>query len=282
MSGQPHGIDRENRARADQTETVADPGEGLDDDGLIHTSASIDRISGPLRRVLDSTIDAIRVAAPGASVYAYGSVTTGQAKSPTSDVDILTIGLDDAVASQIGDTQSTQFRDLCRSVEIAAASPEDFVGDSDEAYGGRVFLHHYCVHLAGADLDAVTTRFPGDRRAARGFNGDIDNHLSRWRGAVDTSDPAALGRRIARKTLLAVAGLVSVHDDTWTTDRAQAARRWSEVHPTLRVGLDELVAWADGTEDADEVAVGRSLNGAVASVVAQFATDIGLWTTATT
>ena len=45
VSGQPHGIDRENRARADQTETVADPGEGLDDDGLIHTSASIDRTS---------------------------------------------------------------------------------------------------------------------------------------------------------------------------------------------------------------------------------------------
>ncbi|MEO1056022.1 MAG: hypothetical protein AAFY28_03830 [Actinomycetota bacterium] len=221
---------------------MADPGEGLDDDGLIHTSASIDRISGAFRRVLDSTIDAIRVAAPNASVYAYGSITTGQATSPTSDVDILTIGLSDAAASQIGDTQSARFRDLCRSVEIAAASPEDLVGDSDEAYGGRIFLHHYCVHLVGADLDAATTRFPGDRRGARGFNGDIASHLSQWRGAADTSDPAALGRRIARKTLLAVAGLVSGHDDTGTTDRAPAARRWSEVHPTLQVGLEELVA----------------------------------------
>ena len=113
MSGQPHGIDRENRARADQTETVADPGERLDDDGLIHTSASIDRISGPFRRVLDSTIDVIRVAAPGASVYAYGSVTTGQATSPTSDVDILTIGLDDAVAGRLmsaGEHASTTVR----------------------------------------------------------------------------------------------------------------------------------------------------------------------------
>ena len=91
------------------------------------------------------------------------------------------------------------------------------------------------------------------------------------------SDPAGLGRRIARKTLLAVAGSVSVHDHIWTTDRSRAARRWSDVHQTLEAGLDELVAWANGTEDADEAAIERSLNGIVASVVAQFATDIGLW-----
>ncbi|MCM0638919.1 hypothetical protein [Cellulomonas wangsupingiae] len=39
--------------------------------------------------------------------------------------------------------------------------------------------------------------------------------------------------RVARKTLLAVAGLVSVHDHTWTTDRSRAVRRWCEIEPAL-------------------------------------------------
>lgn len=274
-------IDPAVRALVDQTVRVADPGEGLDHDGMIRTSASIDRIPDRFRPVLDTTVDAVRADAPTASVYAYGSVTTGQASSPESDVDILTIGLDDLTAAQIGARQSTRFRDLCRAVEIGPASPSDLVGDSDEAYGLRVFLHHYCVHLSGADLDTATTGFPGDRRAARGFNGDIGGHLARWRDAAGRDDPAELGRRIGRKTLLAVAGLVSVHDATWTTDRERAAGRWSDVHPNLRTGLEDLLAWSDGTVPADQVAVDRSINGIVASIVEQFAADIGLWTTST-
>lgn len=84
------------------------------------------------------------------------------------------------------------------------------------------------------------------------------------------------GRRIARKTLHAVAGLVSVHDAIWTTDRERAARRWSDVHPTLRAGLEELLAWIAG-EAAGRQDVDRSLDGVVASIVEQFAADIGLW-----
>ena len=272
-------IDPVVRAVSVQTGDVADPWEGLDEHGVIRTGASRDRISEPFRRIVDASVGAIRSVAPTASVYAYGSVTTGQASSPESDVDLLTIGLDALAAKRITEVESARSRTWCRSVEIAAASSSDFVGDSDEAYGGRVFLHHYCVHLAGPDLDTATEGFPGDRRAARGFNGDIARHHARWRDASSQISPAVLGRRMGRKTLLAVAGLVSVHDSTWTTDRRRAARRWSELHPNLGTGLDELVAWSDGTKSATPDAVERSINGVVASIVEQFAADIGLWTT---
>lgn len=48
-----------------------------------------------------------------------------------------------------------------------------------------------------------------------------------------------LGVRIARKTLLAVAGLVSIHDRTWTTGRSRAVQRWSELKPDLAVQLGQ-------------------------------------------
>jgi hypothetical protein len=257
---------------------VADPGEGLDRDGLIRTGASIDRISDRLRPVLDTTAEAVLASAPDASVAVYGSVATGQATSPGSDVDILAIGLDEAIALQIGAEQSARFGDRCRAVEIASAAPSELAGDSDEAYGNRLFLHHYCVHLAGPDLDTATSGFPGDRRAARGLNGDIGRHLDRWRADAATVEPSRSSRRIARKSLLAVAGLVSIHDATWTTDRERAARRWSRVHPDLDAGLAELHAWAVGAAAADRGAVDRSLDEVVTVVVEQFAAEIGLWT----
>jgi hypothetical protein len=62
-------------------------------------------------------------------------------------------------------------------VEVAAATSADLAGDTDAACGYRVFLRHYCVHLAGPDPSAGLPAFPADARAARGFNGDIGQHL---------------------------------------------------------------------------------------------------------
>ena len=90
--------------------------------------------------------------------------------------------------------------------------------------------------------------------------------------------PAVLGRAIARKTLLAVAGLVSVNDRTWTTDRERAAARWSEVDPDRGPGLRQLVAWIDAADDVDRTDLARALDTTVTPIVEAFANTIGLWT----
>ena len=87
-----------------------------------------------------------------------------------------------------------------------------------------------------------------------------------------------MGRRLARKSLLAVAGLVSVHDATWTTDRARAADRWAVIDPELRAALPELLAWSDGQAlPGGRHDVQRMLDVATARIVAAFAETIGLW-----
>jgi hypothetical protein len=117
------------------------------------------------------------------------------------------------------------------------------VGDSDQSYNNRVFLRHYCVLLAGSDIHRPTHDFAGDRRAARAFNGDIAQHAQRWRNALEAGAGAGpIAQRMARRSLLAVAGLVSVHDHTWTTDRETSAYRWSEIEPTHHDGLAQLLS----------------------------------------
>jgi hypothetical protein len=163
-------------------------------------------------------------------------------------------------------------------VEVAVAQPNDFSGETDEEYGGRVFLRHYCVHLVGPDLHSELPNFAADVRAARGFNGDIAQNARRWRKELDDGhDPVALSRRLARKSLLAVAGLVSVHDDTWTTDRTTAAARWAEIEPTLTDDLDMLLAWSRDNATPDRQSVEAALDGVVTHITDSFEASIGLW-----
>ena len=224
-----------------------DPGEGVAPDGTIVTGVSRERVPAAFEPVLAAATEAV---GDDVALYLHGSVATGQARLGASDVDLLAVGLPVPVAAEVGRALSARFAGSARGVEIGPARPEDFDGDAAEQYGNRVFLRHYCAHVSGParpDLPA----FPADARAARGFNGDIAAHALGWHDAVRAgADPVALGHRVARKALLALASLVSVHDSTWTTDRATAAVRWSEVdremagRPGRAVALVRVLAHA--------------------------------------
>jgi uncharacterized protein len=256
---------------------MADPEEGVAADGTIRTGAYRGRVPAAFEPVLADAVAFLGDSA--ASLYVYGSVATGTVRPGSSDVDLLSIDLPEAAI--LGQRLSARYADRCRGVEVAAATGADFAGDTDAAYGGRVFLRHYCVHLAGPDPAATLPPFPADARAARGFNGDLGQHLQRWRQRQEAGTVAAdlLGVRVARKTLLAVAGLVSVHDHTWTTDRARAVRRWSELEPDLASQLGRLHSWATGERHPGREEVGRALadDGIVSAVLERFGRLIGLW-----
>lgn len=250
--------------------------EGVAPDGTIQTGARRDRVLAIFEPVLSDAVALL--GASDASLYVYGSVVTGSARPGSSDVDLLSIGLRDAAT--IAGRLSTVYADRCRGVEVATTSAGDFDGETDAAYGNRVFLRHYCVHFAGPDPSTALPAFPADARAARGFNGDLDRHVRRWQHALAAgSDPAELGVRVARKTLLAVAGLVSVHDHMWTTDRARAVRRWSEIEPGLAPPLGRLHSWTGGSHRPSRAQVEEAVaeGGVVDAIVERFASLIGLW-----
>ena len=255
-----------------------DPHEGVTSNGTIQTGVSRDRVPGVFEPVLGAAIIANRIAGHDSSMYLYGSVATGIAQPGRSDVDLLTVGLPAGEAADVARVLSARFSGLCRAVEVAAAQHVDFQGESDEASGGRVFLRHYCIHLAGPDLHSDLPDFPADVRAARGFNGDIAQHAQRWRAELaDGCDAAQVGRRLARKSLLAVTGLVSVHDETWTTDRATAAARWAEIEPSLADDLHTLLVWSSEGATHHRGPVEAALDGVVTRIVLDFETLIGLW-----
>jgi len=206
-------------------------------DGIIVTGAARDRVPRRFEPVLADAVTAVDALDQAASLYVYGSVATGQARPGQSDVDLLTVDVPAKATSALAAELTRRHRGVCRAVDIATTASADFGRPTDECYGNRVFLRHYCVHLTGPVQPVEPGGFAADARAARGFNGDIADRAVRWQDALRAdANWAEVARTIARKTLLAVAGLVSVHDRTWTTDRATAAARWRNSSTALAAG----------------------------------------------
>ena len=259
--------------------TGHDPREGRGVDGCIVTGASLHRVPLAFKTVLSSAVDRVSALGGSPALYLYGSVATGMARVGRSDVDLFTVGLPPAAAALIGHDLGAAFAHLCRGVEIGPAQWADYQGPSDQAYGNRLFLRHYSVHLAGPALAAGWPAFAADAAAARGLHGDIGLCADRWRAELlRDAGPSLLGRRVARKTLLAVAGLVSLHDALWTTDRVAAAWRWGVLRPALAGALQQLVGWCSaGPPGPPPSAVQAALDGVVAEVVDAFRQRVGLW-----
>jgi hypothetical protein len=263
---------------------MRDPNEQLTPEGYIQTGARRDRIAMVFEPVIEAAIKQIerldRELSPSArSLYISGSVATGSAVVPASDVDLLTVGFLSQATKRISEELSTTFKSICRAVEVAASMQQDFEGDTDEAYGGRIFVKHYCLHLWGHKLSVPSTPYPGDKRAARALNGDIAACYQRWRGIEQQQSAEQLGRSVARKSLLAVAGLISVHDHTWCTDRLTSALRWIQLHPRWQLDCNRLIAWSDGSAIASKHELDELLapSGLICAIVDQFRSSIGLW-----
>lgn len=252
---------------------MLDPREGLRADGTIRTGARRDRVPPAFEPVIAAALDAFHALGDAsAELHLYGSVATGTARPGRSDVDLVAIDVPEDWVRETERRLSERFSRLCRGIGLGRANHDDYLGDGDEAYGNRVFLRHYCVSLAGPDAVRCRSAFPGDARAARGFNGDIGRRLDGWRRG-------ASARQVARKTLFAAAGVVSVRDHTWTTDRGTAARRWAELEPGRQAEIATLLGWADDDRAATPAELARALapDGIVAAVVQRFAAAIGLW-----
>jgi hypothetical protein len=261
---------------------MRDPGEGLTEDGFIRTGVSRVKVPLAFEPVIADAIAAFgglhrdATAAPDAALLLYGSVATGMAQPGRSDVDLIAIGVDPGHAEALARELSMAYRNICREVAVGAAERRDYEKAGDEAYGIRVFFRHYCVPLVGqSPVRAID--FLGDVRAARGFNGDIRRALARWRQSRREELPL-LARQIGRKTLLAAAGLVSIAESGWTTDRGTAAAHWRAHRPELASDLAKLLDWSEGAPAvAQDVADALAEDGVVSHICRDFADRIGLW-----
>jgi predicted nucleotidyltransferase len=234
-----------------------DPDEGVDADGYLVTGAAVARIPPVYRPVLDDCVATVTAAFGDRldGLYLYGSVATGQAAPPDSDVDLLALWkstVDSAAVAAVAAALSTRHSALVREVGLAEATLESIRLDAD-----RAFVKHYCVPLSGRDIRPELPRYRTSRALADGFNDDLPAVVERLRSTVDNATTAAerlaATRKAARRLLLAVATIESVSHATWSTDRGTGAALLAQHHPEWTDVAARALDWCAGRGTADGV-----------------------------
>jgi uncharacterized protein len=232
-----------------------DADEGLDADGVIVTGAAVGRIAAVYRPVVADCAGVLREVFGGQlhSLYIYGSVATGQARPPDSDLDLAPVWVSAVPAADVRPVAadlSARHVGVVREVSLACSTRAEVLADSREGLGMRCFLRHYCVCLTGVDLRPSLPPCAPSRAVADGLNDDVGALVRRWRSelhAARTPDQvAAVARAAARKLLLVTATLESVEHGGWTTDRATGAALLTEHHPQWTAVAGLALSWCAG------------------------------------
>lgn len=227
-----------------------DPREAVDADGFVVTGVGREKVSthyAPL--VEEAAAEAARAFGDEYGLYLYGSVATGQATPPSSDLDLLLVTSDDVAerCRSLSVSLSASFADRARSVGLSMIDPFDPDRDPRQQAADRCFLRDYSVHVHGPDLAAAFSPTRADLALAWGFNGDIGTALARAM-ARQSNSPTDERRRViahaSRRALMAAATLLSVRDGSWSTDRARGADLLGRHEPDLHGAAASLLDWS--------------------------------------
>lgn len=222
-----------------------DPAEGVGADGYLVTGAAVANIPPVYRPVIDDCVAALTAFPELDGLYLYGSVATGRARPPDSDLDLLALWTSTVDAAETVAALSARHAAVVREVGLSQATLDALAGEAD-----RCFLKHYCVPLAGRDRRPELPRCRPSRALADGFNDDLPVVVERLRAAVDgavtPSERLTAVRKAARRLLLAVATIESVSHATWSTDRGEGAALLARHHPEWTDVADRCLAWSAG------------------------------------
>lgn len=181
------------------------------------------------------------------SLYLYGSVATGRAKTGQSDLDVLLVLQEEPTEptnKQIRDIKtelSDAFVKQVREVGIARTYLAE-IEEGSESLGLHVFLKHLCLCLSGKDLRKDIGKFKPTKRVAAALNGDAPEVLERlWRKYEDAksqNEKSRIRASIARKILRTGLCFAMAQKEVWATERNAMAQLFLSCYPEHRQHID--------------------------------------------
>ena len=236
--------------------------EGVDEDGFIVSGAAVELIPAQYQPVLESCVSTLVSSVDGLiAVYLYGSVATGRASVPQSDIDLLVVTADRGSSESVEHAArelTRRHRLVARDVGVAEATMAGLRAEGVDALGVRCFIKHYCVLLHGDDVRVHLPSYRPSATMAWAFNHNITTAIEDARRRLaernDPTEVRVVCRVIARKVMFAAASLVSVITSSWTTDRRHAADVIGEHYPEWAEQAKLALGWgAEPTDDPSRV-----------------------------
>lgn len=238
---------------------MRDPREGVSSDGTIVTGVDGGHIGAPYEAVIEAAVEVMFAHVGDAldGLYLYGSVATGQARPPGSDVDLYAILVRDVqpACRKTAAGLSETYASIVRDVGVAAVLLDDVLAGTLEGRAERCFVRHYCVHLAGRNLQPDLPACEASPALAGGFNGNVGpavaKSLNRLRsGTLDKQEQRHAIAWSARKLLMSAATLLSTRAGCWSTDRDRGADLLGRAVPEMAICVRRVHSWTglDGSD----------------------------------
>ena len=231
---------------------------GVDDNGIIITEVSADKVTSQYKTIVSEVLDSIlkELTSQLDGVYLYGSVVTGKAVEGKSDLDILLI-LKDEPNNELSENisilekaLSKKYEPRLRCVGMAVTNIAEVTSDK-EKYGYMCFIKHLCVCIYGNDVAKDIPAFRPSKEVAKGFNGDIGERLEFYKDKIENitseSELKKLTQEVSKKIVRTGFSLVMPRSGSWSTDLQSSFDTFIYYYPEKTEEMKMALDWAMGT-----------------------------------
>jgi len=183
------------------------------------------------------------------SIYLYGSVATGQAKSPTSDLDLVVV-LNAKPTSKL----KNELKELEKSLSIKhqkafrevgfAITYKNEVLRGKEAFGWRFFLTILSVKIFGNNLFHKEMKFSPTKKLARNLHLDISKNIEEAKRKIKSAndEEAKLQIKSIMKKIIRTAFSIVMEDENyWTTDLNDMTKIFTKYYPEKRHQINAVL-----------------------------------------
>lgn len=186
------------------------------------------------------------------SIYLYGSVATGKAKSPTSDLDLVVVlkakptpKFKNAL-KELETSLSSKYQKMFREVGFAITYKNEVLRGK-EAHGWRFFLTILSVKIFGDNLFQQEMKFSPSGKLARNLHSDIEKNIEEAKKKIKNtnSEEAKLQIKSIMKKIIRTAFSIVMEDENyWTTDLDEMTKIFTKFYPKKKQQINAVLKMA--------------------------------------
>lgn len=186
------------------------------------------------------------------SIYLYGSVATGKAKSPTSDLDLVVVLKTKPTPKlktqlkELENSLSQKYIKIFREVGFAITYKNEVLRGK-EAFGWRFFLTILSVKIFGDNLFQKVMKFSPTKKLARNLHSDVDKNIKDAIKKIKSanSEEAKLQIKSIMKKIIRTAFSIIMEDENyWTTDLDKMTKIFTKHYPEKRQQINAVLKLA--------------------------------------
>jgi uncharacterized protein len=186
------------------------------------------------------------------SIYLYGSVATGKAKSPNSDLDLVVVfkaKLTSKLKSELKNLEkslSKKYQSIFREVGFAITYKNEVLR-SKEALGWKFFLAILSVKIFGDNLFSKKMKFSPTKKLARSLHSDVAKNIEEAKKKIKSSNDKEAKlqiKSIMKKIIRTAFSIVMEDENYWTTDLGEMTKIFTKYYPEKKQQINVVLKMA--------------------------------------